>query len=129
MLLPWIRDTYPLGSESLILWDPDHLSSGIRSTYPLGSGTLPCKREIISSEKNFTLSDPAGTFPWNWDIIDLTFWNPDYLILIPLWDTGQRKKGRNICWDPDHFSSVNGLSYFTHLRVVPSISFQFLIMG
>ena len=57
---------YPLGTGPLILWESDHLSSGIRTTYPLGIGnlgdgvqpfsgdceTLLEKRTSISEEKH-----------------------------------------------------------------------------
>ena len=61
--LSWHWDILLSGFRPLILWDSDHLFSGIRNTYSLGPETFPGKQDILSSGNNFIIWELDYTYP------------------------------------------------------------------
>ena len=99
-----IRTFYCLGIVPLILWESNHLSSGIRDIF-LGIGTFYPLGTILSSGNDFILwesdhlsSGKRTTYPLgNGPII---LWDSGHPLGNGTWETGHA-----ILWESDHLSS------------------------
>ena len=95
-------------TDHTILWDPDHLSSGIRNIlWDPGHG----KRTNLSSGNRTTYALGTGRSlgSGTWEMDQPILWEPDHLCS-GIWDMGNGPTyplgtGPLILWDPDHLSS------------------------